>query len=44
VAKLFSPGLTTVAATLLALTLVAVTIHLTKPDYAGVRVGRVDAG
>ena len=30
--------------TLLAVALVAATIHVTMPDYAGVRAGRIDAG
>jgi hypothetical protein len=32
------------AVTLFALTLVAATIHITAPDYAVIRAGRLDAG
>ena len=39
-----APAITTGVVTLLAVALVAATIHLTAPDYAGVRAGRIDAG
>ena len=37
-------AVTTCGFTLLAVALIAATIHLATPDYAGIRAGRVDAG
>ena len=39
-----SSAVTTCGFALLAVALVAATIHLATPDYAGIRAGRVDAG
>jgi hypothetical protein len=39
-----APAVTTGALTLLAIALVAAAIHMTTPDYAGIRTGRIDAG
>src|SRR5215813_5697622 len=40
----FAPAVLTCGFALLAIALVAATIHVTMPDYAGVRAGRIDAG
>src|SRR5213080_3161717 len=40
----FASGVTTCGFTLLAVALIAATIRVATPDYAGVRAGRVDAG
>jgi hypothetical protein len=40
----FMSGAITGAVILSAIALVAATIHMTTPDYAGVRQGRIDAG
>src|SRR4029450_8539120 len=37
-------AVTTCGFVLLAIALIAATIHLATPDYAGIRAGRVDAG
>lgn len=44
IARRFAPAVTTSCFALLAIALVAAAVHVTTPDYAGVRAGRVDAG
>src|SRR5262245_66232042 len=44
IAPRFAPAVITSCFALLAIALVAATVHAVTPDYAGIRAGRIDAG